>query len=162
MAISKYLDYVIVLGYFKSLPEFQFILHLNAASQSLTPHPGYSVLCFSEPCGNSGDGSLYSSCHHLPHPAEVGSPCAQISVQQPNLGPCESLELFLCDLPPASSGSLIYRFQLPELPVTPASVTLTQLVPCGIPALHASQENASRQKARAAIFRDHTVLLCNV
>lgn len=82
------------------LPEFQFILHLNASSQSLTPHPGYSVLSFSEPCGSSGDCSFYSSCHHLPHPAEVGSPCAQISVQQPNLGPCESPELFLCDLPP--------------------------------------------------------------
>lgn len=111
--------------------------------------------------GTFGDCSLYSSCHHLPHPAEVGSACIQISVQQPNLGPCESLELFLCDLPPASLV-LRSRFQLLEPPLTPASVTLTQLVPCGILAPHASQENASGQKARADILRDHTVLLCNV
>lgn len=163
MEISKYSDYVIVHSYLRAhcLPEFQFILHLNASSQSLTSHPGY-VLSFSEPCESSGVCSLHSSCHHLPHPTEAGSPCAQLSVQQPNLRPCKSLELFLYDPSPASSGSLLHRFQLPELPLTPASVTLTQPVPCRIPALHTGQENASRQKSKAAILRHHTVLFCNV
>lgn len=160
MEIPKYSDYVIVRGYFKSpLPAWVLVC---SASQCLFPKPDtpWRLLSFSfpEPCGSSGDCSFYSSCHYLPTQQRLALPVPRL-VFNNQKQPYESLELFLCGLPPASSGSLLPRFQLLEPSLTPASVTLTQLVPYGIPALHAGQENVSRQKARAAILRDHTVLL---
>lgn len=107
---------------------------------------------------------LYSSgCPSCP-PAEVCPVFVHRWVFSTNPGPCESLELFLCGPLPTPSASLPHRFQLPQPPLTPASVFLIQPGPCGITALHAGQESASRQKARAAILRDHSParLLCNV